>query len=369
MPRVPASLFVLAAVATACASAPVAHPIAIGNVDARASHSAARALHVEGNKLVAEGRVVRLVGVSHSGSEYVCVGGNGIFEGPADTSLAAAMATWRVDTVRVPLNEDCWLGINGVPERTSGAAYQKAIADYVAMLRAHGMFVIVDLHWNAPGTTLAKHQQPMADLDHALDFWRGVATAFNGDLGVVFDLYNEPFVSTENAQTSDPWDCWLHGCTITKSPDVATPWKSAGMQQLVDAVRSTGARNVVLAGGLAYANDLSGWLAHRPLDPTGQLAASFHVYNFNACKDEACWTSQLAPIAEVVPLVTGELGEDDCAHAFVDAFLPWADARGISYLGWSWNTWDCKTGPALITSYDGTPTAFGAGIKAHFLAR
>ena len=106
-----------------------------------------------------------------------------------------------------------------------------------------------------------------------------------------------------------------------------------------------------------------------PTDPTGQLAASFHLYNFNACKDEACWTSQIAPVANVVPVVTGELGEDDCAHGFVDAFMPWADARGISYLGWSWNTWDCKTGPALIASYDGTPTEFGAGIKARFLAR
>jgi endoglucanase len=38
---------------------------------------------------------------------------------------------------------------------------------------------------------------------------------------------------------------------------------------------------VILLGGLAYSNDLTGWLAHRPTDPTGNLAAAVHVYNFN----------------------------------------------------------------------------------------
>ncbi len=368
MLRASASLVVLAAAATACGSGPAVRTRAIDDGHTPGDRSATRALHVEGNALVADGRVVRLVGVNHSGSEYACVGDNGIFEGPNDATLPKAMARWHIDTVRVPLNEDCWLGINGAPPRYSGEPYRKAVVDHVAMLRDNGMYVILDLHWSAPGSTLAKHQQAMADLDHAPDFWRGVAAAFAHDAGVLFDLYNEPFVSTDNAETGDPWACWKNGCTITKSPDVAGTWKSAGMQQLVDAVRSTGARNIVLVGGLAYANDLSGWLAHRPSDPIGQLAASFHVYNFNACKDAACWASHVAPVANAVPLVTGELGEDDCAHEFVGTFMPWADARGVSYLGWTWNTSDCKKGPALITSYDGTPTPFGVGMKAHFLS-
>src|SRR6266571_7113825 len=42
-----------------------------------------------------------------------------------------------------------------------------------------------------------------------------------------------------------------------------------------------------------------------------------------------------------------------------------ADAHGISYLGWTWDTWDCASGPALISNYDGTPTAFGIGFRNH----
>jgi len=204
----------------------------------------------------------------------------------------------------------------------------------------------------------------MADRDHAIDFWKSVAGTFERDPGVLFDLYNEPFIAKDNAHV-EPWICWRDGCEM--HTDIGN-WQSAGMQSLVDAVRSTGARNVVLAGGLAYANDLSQWRAHAPKDPIGQLAASFHVYDFNACKDAACWNAEIAPIANVVPVVTGEIGESDCAHGFIDEYMAWADARGVSYLGWAWNTWDCKKGPALVASYDGTPTPFGEGLRAHLRA-
>ena len=38
------------------------------------------------------------------------------------------------------------------------------------------------------------------------------------------------------------------------------------MQGMVNAVRSTGARTSLMLGGLAYSNDLTGWLlrTHRP---------------------------------------------------------------------------------------------------------
>jgi hypothetical protein len=48
--------------------------------------------------------------------------------------------------------------------------------------------------------------------------------------------------------------------------------------------------------------------------------------------------------------------------------MPFADRHGISYLGWSWNVADCEGEPALITSYDGTPTPFGIGLRDHLRA-
>nr|BEK71167.1 hypothetical protein KPHV_83940 [Kitasatospora purpeofusca] len=50
-------------------------------------------------------------------------------------------------------------------------------------------------------------------------------------------------------------------------------YEVARTQDLVDAVRATGPRNVVLVPGIACANDLSGRLAHAPADPAHQPAA------------------------------------------------------------------------------------------------
>jgi endoglucanase len=89
------------------------------------------------------------------------------------------------------------------------------------------------------------------------------------------------------------------------------------MQSMVNAVRSTGASNVLMLGGLAYSNDLTQWLQYEPSDPD-HLAASWHSYNFNACASQSCWNSQIAPLIARVP------------------------------------------GPGLITDYTGTPTAVRA---------
>ena len=66
--------------------------------------------------------------------------------------------------------------------------------------------------------------------------------------------------------------------------------------------------------------------------------------------------------------MAGEIGENDCASGYVTGLTDWLDRHQVSYLGWTWNTWNCGSGPSLISSCDGTPTAFGAGIRAYFLA-
>jgi len=335
---------------------------------ARAATSAP-VVRVSGAHLVdGSGRPLRLIGVDRSGTEYACVQGWGIFDGPSDATSVAAMASWHIDAVRLPLNEDCWLGINGVPSAYGGSNYQQAVQQYVSSLHSAGIAVILDLHWAAPGSVAATRQLPMADTDHAPAFWSSLATTFRSDPSVVFDLFNEPYLDTNNAVTTDPWGCWLNGCTINPGNGVSTPWQSAGMQQLVNAVRSSGATQPIMAGGLGWSNDLTQWLAHRPADSAGQLTASFHDYNFTSCNTVSCWNAQVAPVAAQVPVITGELGEDDCAGGFIDQYMQWADSMGVSYLGWTWDTWDCSSGPALITAYDGTPTAFGAAYRAHLAA-
>ncbi|WP_026179224.1 cellulase family glycosylhydrolase [Streptomyces hokutonensis] len=333
----------------------------------------APALHVSGNKLVdADGTNRRLLGVNRSGGEFMCVQGYGIWDGPVDDAAVAAIADWKANTVRIPLNEECWLGLSNIKPEYAGANYIAAVKDLVAKVEAHGMTPIVELHWtygqytgNSAGCSdvHATCQKPMPDAQYTPSFWSSVASTFKADQAVAFDLFNEPYPDRATSTTTQAWQCWRDGGTC---PGIG--YEVAGMQDLVDAVRSTGAKNVIMAGGLAYSNDLSQWLTYRPTDPTGNLVAAYHVYNFNTCASESCWNSTLAPVSAQVPLVAGEIGENTCSHAFVDQVMKWFDDRGLSYLGWTWNTWDCSAGPSLISDYTGTPTAYGIGLRDHLRA-
>ncbi len=339
-------------------------------------------LHVNGNQLEDNGKTVRLIGWDRMGTEYMCITGGQVFDGPTTVENVLLMQTWTgFNAIRLPLNETCWLGINGVGATVSGAKYITALSTYVTLLRSYGIYVILDLHWNGPGTTVGKTQLPMADADHSIDFWKAVANQFKGDLGVIFDLYNEPHLDAVASLTSaaggtaDAWGCWLNGaCQVTPrtsgGEQQVGAYTIAGMQEMLTAVRGTGAQNVVLVGGENWAGDMSQWAANAPTDPTGNLVASVHAYNFANCRDTACQTI-LESIATTTPIVVGELGENDCLSQFIGPFMDWADTTGVSYLAWSWGSGDCAKGPSITTdNIQGLPTGtppdgYGIYFKNH----
>jgi hypothetical protein len=306
------------------------------------------------------GRPLQLVGLNRSGSEYRCIQGYGIFDGPTDATAIAAMKSWHINAVRVPLNEDCWLGINGAKREYSGAAYRSEIKAFVQRLNAAGLYVILDAHWNAPGRSQAMTQQSMLDADHGYALWRSIASTFRSNQSVLFDLYNEPHNLGGSAQ--EEWRCWAQGCA-----------GYAGMDRLVKAVRSAGARNVILLAGLGWASEDSEWLRYEPNDPLHQLAATFHVYGgHSVCTEEECWSRTLVPLATHVPIVADEFGETHCGEAkevaWLKSWMRYASTHGFSMLAWTWDTWPgkCSEGPTLITSYAGAPTPYGAAVKSYY---
>jgi endoglucanase len=362
------------------ASPVVASPVVASTVVAStvvAGAAVAPRLHVSGNRLVgANGRTVVLHGVNRSGGEFMCVQGHGIWDGPVNQASLTAMRKWHVNAVRVPLNEACWNGQSYVRRQYRGPAYRRAVAAYVRLLNRNGMVAILDLQWTdgaytgrtaACTSARAVCQKPMPDAAQAIPFWRSVARAFKGNGSVVFDLFNEPFPQAALGEAAG-WRCWSRGGSACPAAS-GFGYRVAGLQSLVHAVRSAGAPNVIIAGGLWWANDLTQWLRYRPSDPDHNLAASWHSYNFNACSSRACWNSQVGPVLAKVPVIAGEIGEKGCSDSYIGRLMKWLDARSASYLAWTWNAdFSCSGGPSLITSYAGTPTRYGRGYRSHLLS-
>jgi poly(3-hydroxybutyrate) depolymerase len=343
-----------------------------------------KSVSVSGNRLVDEfGNPVQLRGVNRMSTEYACIQGWGLLGEPATSeeigkTLDAMMTAWHVNTVRVLLNEDCWLNRDTaeLDPVNIGDNYRNGIAGYVNEITSRGMVAILDLHWSAPTGIQAIDQQPMPDADNSIEFWTSVASLFQGNPLVIFDLFNEPYPDRDQPPPIDAWDIWLNGgeLHIGNPPDPsASTYMAVGMQSLVDAVRSTGATNPIMLGGLDYADDLEGMLDHLPNDPAAQLVASWHVYpnNSHGLDKPDTWDA-VAKIMAVMPVVAGEFGRNDCVGADLEKFMSWMDGHGGSYIAWVWNTakWNCPDPRyELINDYDtGDPaTPAATVIRNHYL--
>jgi hypothetical protein len=324
--------------------------------------AAPRGLHVVGNRLLdGSGRRLMLRGVNRSGTEYACIQGFGIFDGPSGARSVAAIATWHVNFVRVPLNEDCWLGINRVRSAYSGINYRRAILRYVALLHSHGIYVELSLIWAAPGNYRATYQPGAPDEDHSPAVWASMAATFKNDPNVLLAPWGETVVDNH---------CFLHGgvCEATYGPS-NTPYRTAGMQQAVNVMRAAGYRGVIAIPGIGYANYLAKWLTYEPRDRQHQLIAEAHVYGKNTCSSTSCLDQQMAPVAHRVPLIFGETGEtydgSSCGSTNISLFLNWADAHSVGYAAWTWDTWG--TCEALIRNYAGAAAhQYGAFVKSYY---
>jgi endoglucanase len=239
--------------------------------------------------------------------------------------------------------------------------YQTFMKNQVNTFLQNGLYVILELHWTAAGSATARGQQPMLNMDHSVAMWSQVAAAFKGMDAVILEPHNEPYPDG-NQDTVAAWTCWRDGGSC---PGLG--YQAAGMQTMVNTIRATGATNIIALGGVQYSNTLTRWLAYKPNDPRNNLAASWHVYNFNWCKTVACYDSQVAPVAAVVPLIATEIGTDPYDATWMTTLMNWLEARGASYLVWSWSTWGQAN--SLLTNFNGTPSSpYGVLVRNYLLA-
>ncbi len=352
------ALLLLAVISLGAGAVPGAPAHATTSTSTSTSATNAATPVVHGNRLIDSSTNTVFVphGVNWPSFEYACWQGWG-YSSSTSSAQAAIMASWRINTVRLPLNQDCWLGLQGSPAGSGRTAsgYRAAVHSWVSTLNAAGLVVILDLHSSAPAGYPAHGQRAMPD-SQSVTFWSSVAAEFASSPSVLFDLFNEPYSRWNDASSSWTfdltWDCWSSGgCQAPVEDDYTAVLSGAkftavGMQSLVSAMRNAGAAQPLLLGGLDYANDLRQWLASRPAD--NQLVASWHNYPGQRCHTIACWNSEIAPVAAVVPVVAGEFGQTDGGSGFLTTFMDWADVNGVGYLPWAW--WQVDASESLTNS-------------------
>jgi len=330
-------------------------PTATATTTTAPAFTATGMLHVEGTQLIdAAGHPVTLHGAQiESPFNYMKSWEQG--KQPSVTLNSSVFNVmvhdWKMNVLRLP---------------TSNWIYAKYPADYLNKLdqvvqqaNAAGLYVVLDLHdTNQGGSPYGK----VATLPKTEDvaYWKIIAAHYKNNPMVLFDMYNEPQYQN--------WDSWQHGGGTVGGATVV------GMQDLVDAVRSVGAKQIiVLEPGSAGKNvpgldaaEEGGWTtigSHIINDPN--IMYSLHVYDkvsLSPQQQDAKW----GPILNHFPLYYGEWAflpnanipahcrgvSHDQADQVVQAFLNYMDSRHAN-----WSAWDFSP-PHLIQDYTNfTPTS------------
>ena len=344
-----AAIFALVTLLTGCASFQTINP------------NAPLPLKVVGTKVLnSRCEPVLLRGVNAASLEWTSDGQGHILE-----TVKRAIHDWHVNIIRLPLSQDRWFG-KGPEQTDDGKSYRALVRQVVDLCATNKCYIILDLHWsdcNEWGKNIGQHSMPD---QNSVAFWKDLAPVYANNPAVLFDLYNEPHDVS--------WDVWLHGGWITDKPNtrrvVSAPrsYQAVGMQELLDTVRASGAKNVVVAGGLGWAYDFSGILAGRQLsDPHGNgVIYANHCYD-NKHDSVATWIAKMELASAKLPVIVSEFG----GHSGPSRVVPsdnWLMhvMQALNDHHWSWTAWDLHpaAGPTLITDWDYTPTPqFGVYVK------
>ena len=316
-------------------------------------------LKVAGTRILdSKNQPVRLRGVNAASLEWTSDGRGHILQ-----TVNVAIRDWHVNIIRLPLSQDRWFG--KAPEQTDvGKAYRELVKQVVDECASQHCYIILDLHWsdcNEWGRNIGQHSMP--DLN-SVAFWKDFAPVYANNPAVIFDLYNEPHDVS--------WDVWLKGGMILDKPNqrgaVAKNYQCVGMQELLDTVRATGAKNVVIAGGLDWAYDFSGILGGRQLsDPKGNgVIYASHCYD-NKGDSVYAWIAKMETATARLPVIVSEFGGNSGPSKRVpaDNWLLHV-LQAIDDHQWSYTAWDLhpSAGPRLISDWNYTPSPrYGVFVK------
>lgn len=280
-------------------------------------HAYPRRLHADGNKLVNEGgEGITLRGLMPPDPAVMRR------EGRFDRVFFEKMASTGANVIRIPVHPEQW-------EHDPDYLW-RYLDPAVTWNGENGVYTIIDLHFIGNIETDSGTQMPdihTSSKDFALEFWVQVAAYFKDTPYVIFEIFNEP------ADIS------------------AADWRK-NAQVLVDAIRSTGAEQLIIVGGIEYSRDLS-WVEKTPIEGMN-LAYASHIYPAHS---KYSWDKWFGNVAEQYPVIMTEWGwmEADPSgkqtylvgsqKAYGEPFIEYLEQHGI---GWVACWYDDEWNPALF---------------------
>ncbi|MBS5479796.1 MAG: cellulase family glycosylhydrolase [Acutalibacteraceae bacterium] len=330
-------------------------------------------LHTEGNLLVrADGEAVRLVGMN---IPYLSWSDNNVAQ--VRESLEIALGEWQANAIRLAVVPRYWLG-------STGDSYKAIVDEVIEKVTAAGKYVILD-----------NHSFYLPD-DDDLEFWKSAAAAYKDHPNVIFELFNEPAMCT--------WRQYFEGGTLTYQGE--NDWgqvdnvtiDSCGVPALLDAVRSTGAKNVCILPGINWSFDLSYCTEENFREFAASVAESEAPDNQEAFVEEYVdkyfmddpdgnglmysthpyptkptdWDTYLKDTVLEYPVLVGECGPTEKADGFLrklsdndrsylDTLVAYIDKYEMHITPWAWGAW-----PYLNQEPSNKLSAYGEYMMDYF---
>ena len=311
-------------------------------------------LHVEGKYIrTSKGTAVRLTGVNIPSLEWSNEGEH------ISQSIQIAIKDWGANVIRFPLCQDRWFG-KADGQSDSGKSYKAIVEMAINQTINLGAYAVIDLHWSDAGvwgSYLGQHKMPD---QNSLIFWKDFAKKYSNNPGVLFDLYNEPH--------DVDWNIWKSGGEVSEVINGNNiSYNSIGLQNLIDSIRSEGAKNLVIINGLDWGYDLSGVLKGYELaDANGNgIIYGSHIYPWKG-SDFITWDLHAGSISKYHPVYIGEVGcQPNPSIIYPNIWAPeiiqYINSHNLSWTAWSFHP---SAYPCLISDWNYTPTSYwGVYVK------
>lgn len=325
-------------------------------------------LHQEGNQIFnGRGEAVRLLGtnVPHFGWTQA---GPSMEAGEEMVDLA--LNEWQSNVIRLAVKPYYWNngvfklnageivpGPDGKPQLVMSAEeYRKAVDRVVAKVAAQGKYVLLDNHsFYLPG-------------EDSEIFWKNAAERYKNHPNVIFGLFNEP--------ANCDWEQWKNGGHIKYEgqndwgAEESIEIDSKGIQNLINIVRATGAKNLITVSGLTWGYDLTyvttDYRLDDPMEDSNGMMYETHIYPERDPDYDTCF----GIAAQEYPILVGECGpqimgvfhenlKDEAAQAYMDKLVEYMDKYELHLTAWS-----LGSAPNLLGSGN-KPTKYGEIIKEY----